>query len=235
VIDAEVQAAVEAGPLGDLPASVVGRLLTEATLIRLSAGGTLYRPGQHVGLHLVVNGLVRVAMTSEEGRSITVRYARSGDVLGVPVLVSGAAPVTAHAVTEATLCATPQKLLAALAHSDVRVALWLADELARRVNGLLIELGRSAFLPVRARVARHLLDLATDVPSAELVARVTQNELADAVGSVREVVTRSLGVLRRDGLIEQRAEGIRILDAGRLAEVADAEARATPRAREAQG
>lgn len=49
-----------------------------------------------------------------------------------------------------------------------------------------------------------------------LVARVTQSDLADAVGSVREVVVRVLRELRDDGLIETGRDGIVIVDSERL-------------------
>jgi CRP-like cAMP-binding protein len=44
-----------------------------------------------------------------------------------------------------------------------------------------------------------------------LVARVNQQALADAVGSVREVVVRTLRELREEGTIRTSRDGIRIL------------------------
>jgi Crp-like helix-turn-helix domain len=52
------------------------------------------------------------------------------------------------------------------------------------------------------------LDLASDRAGAVLVARITQQELADAVGTVREVVVRTLRDMRRDGLVETGRTGI---------------------------
>jgi CRP/FNR family transcriptional regulator len=220
--DPELIAAVEAGPLGDLPVPVVDRLLAHATLIRASAGTTLYHPGDPVGLHVVVAGLVRVAMTSREGRQVTIRYARQGEVLGAPVVASGSVPVTAQAVTDVAVARTPPDLLPALARNDSQVALWLAEELSRRVHGLLTELARNTFFPVKARIARHLLDLATSTqPGGRLQAQISQQELADAVGTVREVVTRTLAGFRADGLVESERDLIRILDPHSLAGVAD--------------
>ena len=220
--DPQLMAAVEAGPLGDLPVPVVDRLLGQGTLIRASAGTTLYHPGDPVGLHLVVGGLVRVAMTSPEGRQITVRYARRGEVLGAPIVVSGTVPVTAQAVTDVSVARTPPDLLPALARNDSRVALWLAEELSRRVHGLLTELARNTFFPVKARIARHLLDLAAATHrGTPLEARVSQQALADAVGTVREVVTRTLAGFRADGLVESERDLIRILDPQGLAKAAD--------------
>jgi CRP/FNR family transcriptional regulator, cyclic AMP receptor protein len=220
--DPELMAAVEVGPLGDLPVPVVERILGEATLIRASAGTTLYHPGDPVGLHLVVAGLIRVALTSAEGRQVTVRYARRGEVLGAPIVVAGSVPVTAHAVTDAAVARTPPDLLTALARNDSRVALWLAEELSRRVRGLLDELARNTFFPVRARIARHLLDLASSSQrGAALEAQVSQQQLADAVGSVREVVTRTLAGLRIEGLVDTERDRVRITDPHGLANLAD--------------
>ena len=76
----------------------------------------------------------------------------------------------------------------------------------------------NAFGSVRQRVAAHLLDLASDHqrPSGRLVARVSQQELADAAGSVREVVARALRDLRIAGIVATAADSVMILDPGQL-------------------
>lgn len=210
-------AAVE-GPLGRLPAEALTRLLDGYTVIQSAAGGVLYRPGESVGLHLVVEGLLRVSMVSEEGRQVTVRYARRGDVLGVPVVVSGPVPVYVQAVTDAVAVATRPRVLPQLARLDPRIGMWMTDELGARVNDLLQELAMNAFWPVRRRLGRHLLDLATDHQEGEaLVVRASHQELADAVGTAREVVARTLAALRADGHISSGSDGIRLLDPHRLA------------------
>jgi CRP/FNR family transcriptional regulator, cyclic AMP receptor protein len=54
------------------------------------------------------------------------------------------------------------------------------------------------------------------------VAAIGRQELADAVGSVREVVVRALRELRQAGLLETRRDGITLLDPERLMRKADA-------------
>ncbi|HEU5036457.1 MAG TPA: Crp/Fnr family transcriptional regulator [Nocardioides sp.] len=212
------RAAAAEGPLSRLPAEVLTRLLDGQTVIRVAAGGILYTPGETVGLHLVVEGLIRVSMSSEEGRQVTVRYARRGDVLGVPVTVSGSAPVHAQAVTDAVAVSTRPGLLPQLAERDPRVGLWMAQELATRVDGLLHELAMNTFWPVRRRLARHLLDLAANAQQDQtLLINASHQELADHIGSVREVVARTLAALREDGLITANPEGIRLLEPEALA------------------
>jgi CRP/FNR family transcriptional regulator len=216
VVDA--RAAAAAGPLSRLPAEVLTRLLDGHTVIRAAAGGILYHPGEDAGVHVVAEGLLRVSMVSEEGRAVTVRYARRGDVLGVPVIVSGTAPVYLQTVTDAVAVATRPGVLPRLAQRDPRVGLWLADELAARVDGLLQELAMNAFWPVRRRLGRHLLDLAVNEQQGQvLLVHASHQELADAVGTVREVIARTLAALRAAGYIRSQSGGIRLLDPHALA------------------
>lgn len=216
----DTRAAAVEGPLARLPAEVLTRLLDGQTVVRAAAGSVLYRPGEGAGLHLVAEGLIRVSLASEEGRQVTVRYARRGDVLGVPVTVSGSAPVYAQAVTDAVTVSTRPGLLPQLARRDARVGVWMAEELASRVEGLLQELAMNTFWPVRRRLARHLLDLAADAQRGDkLIVHASHQELADHVGTVREVVARTLRSLREQGLISTDADGIRLEDPHALADL----------------
>ena len=82
---------------------------------------------------------------------------------------------------------------------------------------LVAELRGTAFSTIRQRVARHLLDLAAEhQQGALLIAPVTQRQVAEAVGSVREVVARALGGLRADGLVVKSPGGLVITDPERL-------------------
>jgi CRP-like cAMP-binding protein len=53
-------------------------------------------------------------------------------------------------------------------------------------------------------------------PGTSSAVDATQQDLANAIGSVREVVARAIDELSRDGLIERTKAGIRVLDLDRL-------------------
>jgi CRP/FNR family cyclic AMP-dependent transcriptional regulator len=106
---------------------------------------------------------------------------------------------------------------------DVRVARALLDETSERVLAFVAELSGNAFATVRERLARHLLDLASERQRGpELIAPLTQQELADATGTVREVVVRVLRELRNEGAVRTGRYGIVITDPERLFRPADA-------------
>ncbi len=151
----------------------------------------------------MVGGLVRVYMGSPDGRQVTVRYARRSDVLGIAVLVGGPADVGVQTLASTTVFGIDAAVLADAARRDGRVGWVLAEELNRRLYQNLQQTAVNAFGTVRQRVALHVLDLASEQqgPSGPLIARVTQQELAEAVGSVREVVARVLRDLRAAGLV----------------------------------
>jgi CRP/FNR family transcriptional regulator len=75
-----------------------------------------------------------------------------------------------------------------------------------------------AFASVRARVARDLYDRAVAQGEAHAGARlrVSHQDLADAIGSVRDVVARATRELRRQGIIETHPDGMTIVDLDRL-------------------
>jgi CRP/FNR family transcriptional regulator, cyclic AMP receptor protein len=218
VADREVDDALARGFLAGLPAELVASLRTEGERADYPAGTTLYRPGSGPQAALVVRGLVRVYLASPEGRQVTVRYARPGDVLGIAVLVGGPASTGVEAVEPSSLFRISTRLLTGAAKRDPRVGWAIAEELNRRLYETLEQTAVNAFGSVRQRVAAHLLDLASAQrhTAGRLAAHVSQQELADAVGSVREVVARVLRDLRVAGIVATSADSIVIIDASRL-------------------
>jgi CRP/FNR family transcriptional regulator len=216
--DRDVEEALARSFLGRLPPDVVARLRSEGERADYPAGTTIYRAGSAPRAMLVVRGLIRIYMTSPEGRQVTVRYARAGDVLGIAVLVGGPANVSVQALPASSLFRISSRTLTGAAHRDARVAWAMAEELNRRLYETLQQTAVNAFGTVPQRVAAHLLDLASAQlhPRGRLVARVSQQELADAVGSVREVVARVLRDFRVAGIVATSSDSVLILDAARL-------------------
>lgn len=77
-----------------------------------------------------------------------------------------------------------------------------------------------ATLPVLRRLARLLLDVAGQDPRSSAAARLTQNELAAAVGATRESVAKALADLRSRDVLRTSARRIVVIDRPALAAIA---------------
>ncbi|MFP3915976.1 MAG: Crp/Fnr family transcriptional regulator [Actinomycetota bacterium] len=215
-----VHAAFEVSNLGSLPDATRDRLVSTGSVLSVPAGATLHREGDNAAhLQLVVSGLLRVYVTALDGRTLTVRYCRRGSILGAVSLFTTpfSMPASVKAVTDAEVLSMSAPAIREAAERDVALARALIDELSDRVMSFIAEIPTSAFTTVRQRVARHLLDLASTAQRGRvLTASISQQELADAVGSVREVVVRALRELREEGQVGTGHGGIDLLDPERL-------------------
>jgi CRP/FNR family transcriptional regulator, cyclic AMP receptor protein len=221
-VDLDVLAAVEASHLRELPPEVLDDLFTGAVRTKLPAGSVAHREREAAPyLELVVAGVVRVFVAAPDGRTMTIRYCRPGELLGaMSLFASGfSEPATKQALVDAELVSLSPARVRHVAERDVRVARVFLIELSERARNFVHEIPGSAFASVRQRVARQLLDLASMRPGqrdGELAVQVTQQELAAAAGTVREVVVRTLRQLRECGAVRTERDRIIILDPARL-------------------
>src|SRR5215216_6008359 len=118
--DERIARAVQTSMFGGLPTEVLDRVLADALFVDVPAGGVIYREGEAPRTGLVVTGLVRIYLTSIEGRQLTVRYARTGATLGAPTAIGGPAAVAAQAVIDCSLLMFSATALRAIAGADVR-------------------------------------------------------------------------------------------------------------------
>jgi CRP/FNR family transcriptional regulator, cyclic AMP receptor protein len=218
-VDAATREAIARSHLGGVPDDVRSELLAGARLASVPAGDVLHWEGDDTAhLELVVAGVVRVRVTAPDGRTMTIRYCRRGSLLGAMSLFRRrfTMPATADALIATRLLRfSPPVVRRAAAHPEVSRSLLL--ELSERAEGFLSEIPGGVFGTVRERVVRHLLDLAVgDGVLGELTVSASQQDIAEAAGTVREVVVRALRELRDDGLVRTERGRVVLLDVDRL-------------------
>jgi len=204
----------------DLPESILGRLLEGARVRMVSARGAIFGlgdPAPNAGILLA--GTARAFLAAADGRQLTVRYARRGALLARrSYLLGGHAPIAIQAVSDVELLELDAIAFLRLVESDANLARAVLAELSRGLEDVYATVADAAFGTVREKVARHLLALSDDRPPGERrIALITQQELADGIGTMREVAARALRELRREGIIATAPGCIEILDAPRLA------------------
>lgn len=210
---AQVKQSLAKSPLSELPPNLIEHLMANAQRIDVPCNSNLYNPDDDPRCALVISGVIRIYLSSPDGRQMTVRYARSSELIGLVAIVGGGAPTSAQVLTDARLLVLDGKTIARLGQAEPRAGWVFAREITRRLYDTLDALAANTFGTLRQRIARHLLDLAASSPHTDrLIANISQQELADAVGSVRPVVARILRDLRIDGRIETTKDGILLLD-----------------------
>lgn len=220
-MDRQLRQAIAASHLRGVSDDVLERLLAGAVQTVIRPGSVVHWEGDDTAhLEVVVSGALRVVVTSPDGRTMTVRYCRPGGLLGAMSLFSPgfAMPATVQALVESRLLRVdPGVVRTMVGHPAVAHALIV--ELSERAKEFLYEIPGNAFGTVRQRVVRHLLDLAAVGDSGgEPVVSASQQDLADAAGTVREVVVRVLRELREDGLVRTGRGRIVLVDIPQLVE-----------------
>jgi CRP-like cAMP-binding protein len=217
-----VEGAWKRSPFADVDDPTRAFLMRIASLRSAAAGDQMMVGDTSPQLLLVVEGVIRVFATSSNGRRIAFRYVRAGEITGLITLLAPRPNVEADSLTECTVLGFDESRIRIEAQTNPSLAWALARCAASTAADLMESAWHNVFGSVQTRVSRHLLDMATATPEG-LVVRANQWEIADSVGSVRDVVARAIGLLRREGLIARNREGWVILDAAGLHRFADAD------------
>ena len=199
-------------------------ILTELTpgmsLRRYAAGETVFCEGDPCqGLHIIEYGRVKLYKLSPRGREMILRTLGDGESFNeVPVFDGGRTPVNVTALSETLIwvvsCETIRSALTKHPEMAADIILNLSQNL-RMLVGLVEEI---SFLQVTNRLARLIYSLPEEQLQGNGAARLTQDDLAARLGTVREVVARSLKELEYSGAIQVARRKILIIDKSLLRE-----------------
>jgi CRP/FNR family transcriptional regulator len=195
----------------------------------LSAGEFLFHEGDACkGFHIVSRGQVRMFKTSASGREQVLAVNVAGEsVAEIPVFDDGPYPASAIAIDEAEIAFISRKDFRdyCVAHPEVALkVLAFVGARLRRLVGIIEEL---SFTTTRQRLVSVLVRLAQSegrktARGIEVLLPGSNQELANQLGTVREVISRNLMRLQAEGLLEVDARQIVIKDAKGLAALLEA-------------
>jgi CRP-like cAMP-binding protein len=179
-----------------MPNSILDTLTFDPGEIILYPGEATARDS----LHRVREGLVRLQSVDDEGNALTLRFVRPGEFFGEEVISGGERTYFAEAVTETKVDTLDPQQLSAQEMSQ------LVQALVGSLSQTYQTIQRISGQRLKNRIAATLIDLShTPVAYTEKNGRVgvkaTHDEIASAVGSVRETVTKVIGELTREGYI----------------------------------
>ncbi|HHY56207.1 MAG TPA: Crp/Fnr family transcriptional regulator [Chloroflexi bacterium] len=213
----------QASFLQSAPADAILSLAQNATLHTYSREEVIFLEGEPTaGLFLVATGVVKICHHSRDGREHILHFIQRGDTFNdVSVLDGGPNPATAVAHTDVTLWRVTRENLQAVVVRNPALAWAMIENLARRARLLVATVQDLAMRNVRGRLARLLLEQAEASERGATPTPLTQEDIAHHLGTVREVIGRTLRSLAADGLIAIERQQIVVLDRERLREEAE--------------
>lgn len=181
--------------------------------ITLDEGSATFQQGSDcMGVPLVGSGVVRVFRQGESGREITLYHVHPGEMCLVSLnsAITGA-PLPAWGVAETRVEAAvlPPDLFRQWLGRDanLRAAAW--QVMATRLTALMELIDAVLFQGLDRRLAQLLLERAE---GPERVVPLTHEQLATALGTAREVVSRLLAKLARTGAVRLARARVQVLD-----------------------
>jgi len=196
------------------------QMLAARTVRKLfSAGELIFSEGEPCnGLHIIARGKVRIFKTSMSGREQVLAVNGPGETVAeLPVFDGGPFPASALAVEDAELAFISRRDFNAYCLEHPEVALKVLSVVGARLRRLVSIIEELSFTTIRQRLIAALVKLAqsegkTTARGIEFQLPATHQELANQLGTVRELISRNLMRLQAEGLLDVDARQIVVKD-----------------------
>lgn len=172
-------------------------------------------------VRFVITGLVRVINRFSAGKEVILGEMSPGDFFGELSAFDGetrSANVTA--LYKTSICVMPQNVFLELVRSSDEINLKVIRVLTQRIRTLNMRLAEQSFLQAKHRLYAELLRLskprAADPSQRSVSPPPTQKELAERIGTRREVVSRELNALQKQGIFEKSRGALILKDVSEL-------------------
>jgi CRP/FNR family transcriptional regulator len=197
------------------------RILEHSTRAVYPAGTIVLKPDGPPTVLMLERGLARLYWTIPDGRQATVAFVHPEALVGERAIVGHASGSFVQAITDCAFMKLDVDTFRELAATEVDVAAAIAKHLSMRVRAAHRLLAVRSLGSIRERVAYDLLDRASQsqLVVGRLEVKATQVDLADSIGTSREVVSRALTALRAKGIVETAPGVVRILAPALLASI----------------
>lgn len=199
--------------LDDATEIVSAYLAKEAVRQQVQANQIVLLQGENTpAVFIVGQGGLKAVQMSPTGREHVLRFIEAGETFNeISVLTGNSNQVTVIALEESILWKVDQAVVWRMMAHYPETAKVVIQHLARRTQMLLQLIEGLSLRSIEARLARFLLDNASD-NVMERAIWATQAELANRLGTVPDVLHRALHTLASENLIEVKRRKITILN-----------------------
>jgi CRP/FNR family cyclic AMP-dependent transcriptional regulator len=162
-------------------------------------------------LYIILSGSVKIYVSGADGREVVLNHQGAGEYFGDLALIDRQPRVASVMTTEPSrfMIISRDDFMRCLS-SNPEIALNLIKPMTSRIRMLAQNVSNLALLDVYGRVARTLLQAATEQNGVLMTDKLTQQEIADMVGASRAMVSRILKDLKAGGYISIEKKRITI-------------------------
>ena len=192
-------------------------------LCHYEKGETVLRSGEELpGLLLYVGGRSKVIRPLENAQTMLVRFYFPFQIMGDVELFTGTHAVNSvMAVSEVRCLVIPMEAVQKELESNVPLLKLLAEGLAEKLASSNATSAVNQHYPLKTRLADYLcLIFLEDGQYTQELKTVNLGEMADFLGCSYRHLTRTLEILKKQGILEKRGRSFRILDPDALKEIA---------------
>ncbi len=175
------------------------------------------------GVYLLCTGKIKLTISSSGGKTLILRLARPGEVLGLMAAISGTPyEATAETMEPCQLAFIRSEDFSRFIHKYPEVYRSMLRQMSAQYFGTCQQIRNIALsASSRQKLARLLLDWSADGKETSEGTRIsvplTHEQIAECLGSTRETVTRILGEFKNRHLVALRGATIVIPDRSALA------------------
>ena len=161
-------------------------------------------------LFIILSGKVKAYLADEEGKEVLLSTQGAGEYFGEMILDQGPRSASIMTLEPSKFSVVTTEQFKKFLIENPEAGPELVVSLIHRVRELTKTVGNLALLDVYGRVARLLLDMATEDGGEMVIGeKLTQQEMANRVGCSREMISRILKDLRIGGYL--RIDGERTI------------------------
>jgi CRP/FNR family transcriptional regulator, cyclic AMP receptor protein len=177
------------------------------------------------GVYLLCTGKIKLTISSSGGKTLILRLARPGEVLGLMAAVSGTPyEATAETMEPCQLAFIRSQDFSGFIHKYPEVYRSMLRQMGSQYLGTCQQIRNIALsTSSRQKLARLLLDWSANGKETSEGTRITvpltHEQIAECVGSTRETVTRILSEFKNRHLVALRGATIVIPDRAALAAI----------------
>ena len=196
--------------LGDAELTAIANM---ATTRSLPANSVVVNEGDQTNsLYVITSGKVKIYLSDENGKEVMLGISGPGEYFGEMVLDGGPRSASVMTLEPSKFSIIQKEDLEKYLHNHPEVALSIIKHLINRIRALTDNVKSLALLDVYGRFRKLLLDLAIEENGKMVIKeKLTQKDMANRVGSSREMISRILRELTVGGYIEINQKKISIL------------------------